>query len=435
MEQHLAEVAIVYDPHLQFVPRYFSEKRGDVLLNPLDARCPSWSPSDEIDFSDGATAEAQALAQATSLFPGNPSDRNWFFTYCSQLIWKHCICQHRPDAHEMAYLMQHSDPLIDIVVQGTELEQMMAANAQQQRAGVVSHLTQIAYALRQIPKKEPGRRHISLREWCAHRNGWLFFTNTQDTRAALRPIQSLMLDGLILRLLSMGERYDLPAVVMTIDELQTLQKLPQLMPLVTEGRKSLRVVLGFQGRSQIKALYGEEAEAIFSAAYTKFMLRTSEPEASEWLSKTVGDVEIERLRESRPADLMTKSGHSFSSEQKIERLVLPSEFQGLDDLHGYLKYGNQIVKVSLPIMPRRVRSAGFVPREAQPLEKKPLPNLEEVLGQRKRQAEQKEAADKERRKAAIAAVIKPADPERKEESKPSAARVVTPAEHEAAVKP
>jgi len=402
----VAEVAIVYDPHLQFVPRYFSEERGDILLNPLDARCPSWSPSDEIDFADGATAEAQALAQATSLFPGNPSDRNWFFTYCSQLIWKHCIVQHRPDAHEMAYLMQHSDPLIDIVVQGTELEQMMAANAQQQRAGVVSHLTQIAYALRQIPKKEKGRRHVSLREWCADRKGWLFFTNTQDTRAALRPIQSLMLDGLILRLLSMGERYDLPAVVMTIDELQTLQKLPQLMPLVTEGRKSLRVVLGFQGRSQIKALYGEEAEAIFSAAYTKFMLRTSEPEASKWLSDTVGEVEIERLRESRPADLMTKSGHSFSNELKVERLVMPSQFQGLDDLHGYLKYGNHIVQFTLPIMPKRIRAVGFVPREAQPIKKKPLPNLQDVLAQKKQEADQKKAAEEKRKATAPAAVTK-----------------------------
>lgn len=398
----MAEVAIVYDPHLQFVPRYFNEKRGDILLNPLDARCPSWSPSDEIDFSDGPTAEAQALAQATSLFPGNPSDRNWFFTYCSQLIWKHCIVHHRPDAHQMAYLMQHSDPLIDIVVKGTELEQMMAQNAQQQRAGVVSHLTQIAYALRQIPKREEGRRHISLREWCATRKGWLFFTNTQDTRAALRPIQSLMLDGLILRLLSMGERFDLPAVVMTIDELQTLQKLPQLMPLVTEGRKSLRVVLGFQGRSQIKALYGEEAEAIFSAAYTKFMLRTSEPEASEWLSKTVGDVEIERLRESRPADLLARSGHSYSTEQKVERLVLPSEFQGLDDLHGYLKYGNHIVKVTLPIMPRRVRAVGFIARDPQPIEQKPLPNLEEVLAKKKRDEDEK------RRLAALAAAAQAA---------------------------
>ena len=88
--------------------------------------------------------------------PGKPTDRNWFFTYCSQLIWKHLLVEHQPDAHEMAHLMQHSDPLIDLVVQGTELEQMMAENAQQQRAGVISHLTQVAYALRQIPEK--GRR-------------------------------------------------------------------------------------------------------------------------------------------------------------------------------------------------------------------------------------------------------------------------------------
>jgi type IV secretory pathway TraG/TraD family ATPase VirD4 len=388
----VAESAIVYDPHLQFVPRYLKEKRGDVILNPLDARCPSWSPSDEIDFTDASIAEAQALAQATSLFVGSPSDRNWFFTYCSQLIWKHCICEYRPDAHEMAYLMQHSDPLIDVMVEGTELEQMMAVNAQQQRAGVVSHLTQIAYALRQIPKKQNGRRHFSLREWCGKRTGWVFFTNTQDTRAALRPIQSLMLDSLINRLLSMGERSDLPAVVMVIDELQTLQKLPQLMPLMTEGRKTLRVVVGFQGRSQIKALYGEEAEAIFSAAFTKFMMRTSEKEASEWLSGTVGDIEVERLRESRPAGLMgKKSGHSYSTEQKIERLLIPSEFQGLDDLKGYLKYGNLVVPVEIPIMPpRMVQADGFLARPPQPIEKKPLPVLEEVLAQQRRAAEERE---------------------------------------------
>jgi type IV secretory pathway TraG/TraD family ATPase VirD4 len=390
----VAESAIVYDPHLQFVPPYFNEKRGDVILNPLDARCPSWSPSDEIDFTDASIAEAQALAQATSLFVGSPSDRNWFFTYCSQLIWKHCICEYRPDAHEMAYLMQHSDPLIDVMVEGTELEQMMAVNAQQQRAGVVSHLTQIAYALRQIPKKEKGRRHFSLREYCNERKSWLFFTNTQDTRAALRPIQSLMLDSLINRLLSMGERSDLPSIVMVIDELQTLQKLPQLMPLMTEGRKTLRVVIGFQGRSQIKALYGEEAEAIFSAAFTKFMMRTSEKDASEWLSGTVGDIEIERLRESRPAGLMGSgkgSGHTYSTEQKIERLLIASEFQGLDDLRGYLKYGNLVVPVEIPIMPKRiVQSDGFVARKPQPIEKKPLPVLEEVLAEQRREAEARE---------------------------------------------
>ena len=198
------ETAVVYDPHMQFVGRYFNEERGDYILNPLDARCPSWSPSDELNHSDYAMAEANALAQATSLFPGKPTDRNWFFTYCSQLIWKHCLVEHQPDAHEMAHLMKHSDPLIDIVVQGTELEQMMAMNAQNQRAGVVSHLTQIAYSLRQIPRKEDSRRHLVLRDWCQSRKGWIFLTNSQDTRDGLRPMQSLWLDWVIMCMLSAG---------------------------------------------------------------------------------------------------------------------------------------------------------------------------------------------------------------------------------------
>ena len=151
--------------------------------------------------------------------------------------------------------MQHSDPLIDIVVQGTELEQMMAQNAQQQRAGVVSHLTQIAYALRQIPKKEPAAGTSLCGSGATSGKAGSSSPTPRTPGRRCGPIQSLMLDGLILRLLSMGERYDLPAVVMTIDELQTLQKLPQLMPLVTEGRKSLRVVLGLSGPQSKSRLY------------------------------------------------------------------------------------------------------------------------------------------------------------------------------------
>jgi type IV secretory pathway TraG/TraD family ATPase VirD4 len=372
------ETAIIYDPHMQFAPRYFSPDRGDLIVNPLDARCPSWSPSDEINHADYARAEANALAMANSLFPGKPTDRNWFFTYTSQLIWKHLLVEHQPDAHELAHLMQHSDPLIDIVVKDTELQQMLAQNAEAQRAGVISHLSQVAYALRQIPKKGDDRPHLVLKDWCEERRGWLFFTNTQDTRDGLRAIQSLMLDWLILCLLSQGEQPDLPPVFAALDECQTLQKLGQLVALVTEGRKSLRVMYGMQGRSQIRNLYGEEAEVLLSAPFTKILMRTSEPEASEWLSKTVGDVEIERLRESRAAHLRDRGAHSYSTERVVQKLVLPSEFHGLDDLNGYLKYGNLALKIRLPIVPRRGVAEKFIPRDGVPLTKKPLPSLKEI---------------------------------------------------------
>ena len=59
------------------------------------------------------------------------------------------------------------------------------------------------------------------------------------------------------------------------------------------------MVLGFQGRSQLEELYGHKAEAMLSQPATKIFLRTSEANAAKWISQTIGEVEIERLRESR----------------------------------------------------------------------------------------------------------------------------------------
>ncbi len=381
------EAAIIYDPHVQFTPRYFNAERGDVILNPLDERCPPWSPSAELDLSDSALAEAHAMAQATSLFVGTPGEKNWFFTYCCQLIWKHIVVNFQPNAHEMAYLLEHCDPLIDEAVKGTEAETMMAKNAANQRAGLTAHLSQVAYALRQLPEETEERRPFVIKDWCEKRKGWIFVTNTQNTRDSLRPIQSLWLDSLIMDVLSQGARPDLPAVLMALDEMQTLQKLPQLMPLVTEGRKSLRVLMGFQGRSQLKSLYGETAESIFSAAYSKFFMRTTEDEASKWVSNTIGEVERERVKETRPAHAAGKGAHSYSTERVTEKLLLPSEFHGLPDREGYLKYGNNVVKFKLPIMETIVNAPGLIPRQSVPVVKKALPTLDTLTSEEARAPE------------------------------------------------
>jgi hypothetical protein len=42
------ETAIVYDPAMEYLPQFYDPKRGDVILNPLDARCPFWTPGDEV---------------------------------------------------------------------------------------------------------------------------------------------------------------------------------------------------------------------------------------------------------------------------------------------------------------------------------------------------------------------------------------------------
>ena len=39
------EAAVVYDPACEFVKAHYNERRGDVILNPLDERSPFWSPA------------------------------------------------------------------------------------------------------------------------------------------------------------------------------------------------------------------------------------------------------------------------------------------------------------------------------------------------------------------------------------------------------
>jgi type IV secretory pathway TraG/TraD family ATPase VirD4 len=84
-------------------------------------------------------------------------------------------------------------------------------------------------------------------------------------RERLRPLISLWLDLLVLRLMNEGISGRKTRFV--LDELASLQRLPQLMTAVTENRKSNNpMVLGFQGKAQVEALYGHVSEPAHARA-------------------------------------------------------------------------------------------------------------------------------------------------------------------------
>jgi len=153
-----------------------------------------------------------------------------------------------------------------------------------------------------------------------------------------------------------------------LDELATLQRLPQLHTAVTENRKSNSpVVLGFQGRSQLETRYGHEAEAMLSQPATKIFLRTSEPHAAKWISDTIGSVEIERLRESRSSGQMAgqRNTTSYNNERDVVPLVMDSEISGLENLCGYLKSGNLVVRMSFPFIELPTKHPKYIERPAE----------------------------------------------------------------------
>jgi Type IV secretion-system coupling protein DNA-binding domain len=346
------ETAIVYDPALEYTPQFYTPDRGDAILNPLDARSPYWTPADEWRH------EAETLTLATSLFPDRHHE-NAFFTEAPRRIFAHLLTL-RPTPEQLAWWLCHEDD-IDQRLAGTAYAAMIDRQAPAQRSGVLASLNMVADTLKLLPAEPDTSRRWSAAAWAnSWPHGWLFLTSTPETRPRLVPLTSLWLDTLVLRLMNQGQPRPHPTWFV-LDELASLQRLPQLHTAITENRKSNNpVVLSFQGRSQLETRYGHDAEAMLSQPATKIFLRTSEAHAAKWIADTIGDIETERLRESRSN---TRGGQqSYGLERQVEPLVMASEISGLAALRGYLKVGNLVVRLSFPFVHLPKRVAAFLER-------------------------------------------------------------------------
>jgi len=77
--------AILYDPACEFIERFYDAHRGDIVLNPLDRRCPYWGPSEEL------VRRAEARTVAASLFQPTNDKKGEFFIESPQKIFAHLL--------------------------------------------------------------------------------------------------------------------------------------------------------------------------------------------------------------------------------------------------------------------------------------------------------------------------------------------------------
>ncbi len=344
--------AIVYDPACEFVQRFYRPQNGDIILNPLDRRCPYWGPAEEL------RRKAEAKAVAASLYQPTTDKKGEFFVETPQKIFAHLLT-FGPSPQDLVAWMSNPDE-IDRRVQGTEMAMMIAKGAQQQRNGVLASLGLIADSLRMLPRKEHAKRTWSATEWAKERQGWIFITSQPSEREALRPLNSLWIDLLVLRLLNAPTENQRP-VWFVLDELASLQRLPQLHTAITENRKSKNpLVLGFQGKAQLEVIYGHIAEVMLSQPATKIFLKTTEPKAAEWVSAAIGKVEIERMRETHFDGF--RAGRNFALDRQAEPLVMDSEISGLDPMHAFLKLGNHVARFSFSYCELPKIQPAFEPR-------------------------------------------------------------------------
>src|ERR1035441_8000164 len=134
--QERNDSAVIYDPAGEFVERFYNPERGDVILNPIDARCPYWSPADEL------RRRAEAKTLAASLFQSTQDKKGEFFVESLQKIFAHLLT-FGPTPKQMAEWM--ANPIeIERRVQGTEYALLIDRSPPQQRTGVLSKILTVS---------------------------------------------------------------------------------------------------------------------------------------------------------------------------------------------------------------------------------------------------------------------------------------------------
>lgn len=346
------DVAVVYDPALEFTPEFYSPERGDIILNPLDARCPYWDIAEE-SASDDANA-----AMAAALFPDKDFEKD-YFTDAPRRVFTF-LMRRQPSPQQLIAWMSNSDE-IEAMAKGTPYASFLDPGAPAQRGGVLSSFNMIAESLELLPTQDARRPIFSSGRWNAERRQWIFLTSSPASRQKILPLHSAWLDMLILRSMQ-PEARGAKSIWFVLDEVASLNKLPQLHTAVTEARKSGNpVVLGLQGRSQIEKRYGKDAETMLSQPATKLFMKTSEPHSSKWVSDAIGEIEVERLKESRRHSLLP-GNRQYTMDIATKPLVMASEVAGLEPLHGYVKQENLVVKARFPYVRAIERQPAFIER-------------------------------------------------------------------------
>ena len=336
------EAALVYDTSGEFIANYYQPERGDIILNPFDARCAFWSPFDEISHPADADRIARQLVSETS----SQDDDVWLETSrilvanMLRSLWSEGNC--RLEALLEALQIKSKDQLKQWLLH-TSSARTFADDADRATGSVLFMLAKAANLIQFLRVDDGGAARFAFRNFIAgldtHQGPkpWIFVPRKEDYFEAAKPLMACWLEcaaSAVLGLPPSPQR----RIWFVLDELADLPKVDNLARLLPEGRKfGAAIVLTFQALGQMRNRYGENiAEAMLACCNTKLFLQTVDRETRAWASQTIGDCEME-LRTS--TDTLSFGGDvprtTLATQRHFRPAVLESELR-LEPHHGFL---------------------------------------------------------------------------------------------------
>ena len=155
--------------------------------------------------------------------------------------------------------------------------------------------------------------------------------------------------------MSLPERLD-RRLWFVLDELATLHELPLLTSFMQNARKrggSAWITL--QTPVQLRSIYNHgDAQTILNGCQTQAIFLISDAEGAEWASRSIGQVELEEVRESTRLSSHGQRGHEvhLAVYTRVSPVVLPAEISMTPDNRCYVKLPEDRPVVLTSIEPR-----------------------------------------------------------------------------------
>lgn len=334
--------AVVYDVTGEYTERYYDPARGDIILNPFDLRCASWSI-----FAD-LRSEIDYATCATYFNPKQKGDKDPIWANAASILLEDVfkLVQLEPTLKKTMGEVARVATTIDLA----ELAMLLKKHQLPSSGTVTAESEKTSLSIRMHLAAQPALRFFklfdSLESDFSIRNfvesdskGWLFIPSHPEQHEAIKPFASAWLEIAMLAAMS-GRPINHTRIMFFIDELKSLAKLNALEVGLTQARKfGISTTIGFQNEAQIEEGYGREmARVLLANAQTKVIFRTDEAASAKSLSDALGKKEIDEASGSLQFGIESmKDGSNISRKRSEINIVMPSEIQTLPDLAAYLK--------------------------------------------------------------------------------------------------
>ncbi len=331
------ERCVIYDKMGSYTATFLDPAR-DVLMNPLDARAPRWSPFLEARNPRDFDMMAAALIpqQKDTVDPFWVTAARQLFANGAGVLREKGVTENRV---LVEHLLKTDLTALAQAMEGTVAQSIVDPENPKTALSVRAMLTANLAAFEFLPDEG---NPFSIREWISRerQDGFLFLTSRGDQHASLRGLISTWLEIAVNAMLSLAQD-DGRRIWVILDELPTLHQVPSLQPGLAESRQfGGCFVLGVQVASALRDLYGRNgAETISGLCGTRVVLAAPDRDTAQWSADSLGRSEVEEIAEGFSYGANTiRDGVSLTPRRELRALTLPSEIMRLENLSGYLKF-------------------------------------------------------------------------------------------------